>query len=136
MQRSSIPWFWVGLAALLLLLPGPAGRFLLDVLGGLTLFLLLLPLIGAGVGVIAWQLIRRRLHTCEACGTVSFGSQVCPACGSSFGKQNTRPENTRDLEALDPSKVIINVEAVDVDAVDVDAVDVDPSTDRKNPPSS
>jgi hypothetical protein len=126
MQRSSFPWFWVGLAALLLLLPGPAGKFLLDVLGGLTLLLLLLPLLGAGVGLLAWQLLRRRLHTCEACGTVSFGSQVCPACGSWFREQGTRPESERDLEALDPSQVIINVEAVDVE----------PSTDRNNPPSS
>lgn len=126
MQRSSFPWFWVGLAALLLILPGPAGRFLLDVLGGLTLLLLLLPLIGAGVGVLAWQLIRRRLHTCEACSTISFASQVCPACGSSFEQQKARPGATRDLEALDPSKVTINVEAVDVE----------PSTDRNNTPPS
>jgi hypothetical protein len=126
MQRSSFPWFWVGFAALLLLLPGPAGRFLLDFLGGLTLLLLLLPLLGAGVGLLAWQLIRRRLHTCEACGTVSFGSQVCPACGSWFGEEGTRPGSERNLEALDASQVIINVEAVDVE----------PSTDRNNPPSS
>ena len=126
MQRFSSPWFWVGLAALLLLLPGPAGKFLLDVLGGLTLLLLLLPLLGAGVGLLAWQLLRRRLHTCETCGTVSSGSQVCPACGSWDRDQGTRPESERDLEALDPSQVIINVEAVDVE----------PSTDRNNPPSS
>jgi hypothetical protein len=126
MQRSSFPWFWVALAALLLLLPGPAGRFLLDIAGGLALLLLLLPLIGAGVGVLAWQWIRRRLHTCEACGTVSFDTQVCPACGSCFDEQSTTAGNPRDTRALDPSQVIINVEAVDVEA----------STDRNNPPPS
>lgn len=123
MQRSSFPWFWVGLAALLLLLPGPAGRFLLDVLGGLTLMLFLLPLIGAGVGLLAWQWIRRQLHTCEACGTMSFGSQVCPACGSWFGEEGPG-SGPKDLAALDPSQVIINVEAVDVE----------PSTDPNKPP--
>ncbi|MFM7464803.1 MAG: hypothetical protein ACKO28_04915 [Cyanobium sp.] len=124
MQRSSFPWLWVGLAALLLIFPGPAGRFFLDVLGGLTLLLLILPLIGAGVGVLAWQLIRRRLHTCEACGTISLASQVCPACGSTFEEQTTHPAGRRNLETLDPSKVTINVEAVDVE----------PSTDGNNTP--
>ena len=123
MQRSSIPWFWLGLAALLLLIPGTAGRFLLDVLGGLTLLLLLLPLIAGGGGFLAWQLIKRRLKTCGACGTISFGGEVCPACGTWMGDQNPRAAAT---DALDPSQVIINVEAVDVE----------PSSDRNDRPSS
>ena len=126
MQRSSFPWFWVVLAALLLFLPGPAGRFLLDIAGGVALLLLLLPLIGAGVGVLAWQWIRRRLHTCQTCGTISFDTQVCPACGSWFEEQSTQAEDKRDARALDASQVTINVEAVDVE----------PSTDRNNPPPS
>lgn len=123
MQRSSIPWFWLGLAALLLLIPGTAGRFLLDVLGGLTLLLLLLPLIAGGGGFLAWQLIKRRLKTCGACGTISFGGEVCPACGTWMGDQKPRTAGT---DALDPSQVTINVEAVDVE----------PSSDRSDRPSS
>lgn len=126
MQRSPFPWFWIGLAALLLLLPGPAGRFLLDILGGLTLLLVLLPLIGAGVGVLAWQWMRRRLHTCEACGTVSLASEVCPACGTWLGQDGPGSDAAQDLASLDPSQVIINVEAVDVE----------PSTDPNKPPPS
>lgn len=126
MQRSSFPWLWVGLAAILLLLPGTAGRLLLDLLGGLTLFLLILPLIAAGTGFLAWQLIRRRLKTCGSCGTITFASDVCPACGSWFDDQGNNAGKKTDPYALDPSEVIINVEAIDVE----------PSSDRNNKPSS
>lgn len=84
-MNRSVPWFWIVLAGLLLLAPSPAGRFLLDVLGGITLLLLLLPLVLAGAGVIAWQILSRRLRTCQACGFTSLGSEVCPACGTPFG---------------------------------------------------
>ena len=43
-MNRSLPWGWIALAAFLLLLPGPAGRLLLDLIGGLTLTLLLLLL--------------------------------------------------------------------------------------------
>lgn len=104
MSRPSLPWIWLALGAILLFLPGTAGRLLLDVLGGLTLLVILLPLIGAGVGVVAWQLVRRRLQTCATCGTTSLGSEVCPGCGASLASPT-----------MDPTKVTINVEAVDVD---------------------
>ncbi len=84
-MNRPLPWFWILLAGLLLLAPSPAGRFLLDVLGGITLFVLLLPLVLAGAGVLAWQVLRRRLNTCQACGFSSLGSEVCPACGTPFG---------------------------------------------------
>jgi hypothetical protein len=115
MKQSSFPWIWVGLAALLLLIPGTAGRLLLDVLGGLTLLILLLPLLAAGVGFLAWQVIRRRLNTCPACGTTSLGSQVCPACGTFLGQESGTSGRASDFGSLDPSQVTINVEAVDVD---------------------
>lgn len=117
MQRSSIPWFWVVLAAIVLLLPGTAGRFLLDVLGGVTLLVLLLPLLAIVAGFLAWQALRSRLSTCEACGTTSFGSALCPACGSPLKDQTNSVETawtSRDTDALDPGQVTIDVEVVDV----------------------
>jgi hypothetical protein len=116
MQRSSFPWFWVVLAAILLLLPGTAGRLLLDVLGGVTLLLLLLPLLAAGAGALAWQAFRRRLTTCPSCGTTSFGTENCPACGFPLTgeKKSTWTEGNRD--AIEPSQVTIDVEAEDVSA--------------------
>ncbi|MBE9173872.1 hypothetical protein IQ216_12560 [Cyanobium sp. LEGE 06143] len=78
----SFPWVWIGVLGLLLLAPSPAGRVLLDVLGGITLTLLLLPLFLAGAGVVAWQLLKRRIRVCPSCGLTSFGAPVCPACGT------------------------------------------------------
>lgn len=80
MQRP-IPWIWIALAAFLLLAPGLAGRLFIDVLEGVTLLLVLGPLLLAGAGLVAWQLAKRRLTTCPACGSVSFGQSVCPTCG-------------------------------------------------------
>lgn len=114
MKQTSLPWIWVALAAVLLLVPG-TGRFLLDVVGGLTLLLLLLPLFAGVGGFLAWQVIRRRLQTCPACGTISFGSEICPACGTPLGEASQSYGRAGNVGALDPSQVTINVEAVDVE---------------------
>jgi hypothetical protein len=123
MQRPSIPWFWILLPVLFLVLPGPARRLLLDLLGGLTLTLLLLPLLVGGLAVLGWQILRRRLRTCEACGFSSLGSPVCPACGTPF----TEGVTDRDLDARN---VTINVEAVDV------GLGSSAEADQTPPPSS
>ncbi|MEA5411104.1 hypothetical protein VB737_04920 [Synechococcus sp. BA-120 BA3] len=126
MERR-IPWLWIGVAAALLLLPTSAGRLLLDVIGGLTLTLLLLPLLAGGVALIGWQLVRRRLRTCPSCGFTSLGTDVCPACGTLFSSaeaQGSSPSdppgsifwgNRSDTE-IDARDVTINVDAVDVEA--------------------
>jgi hypothetical protein len=109
MQRP-FPWLWVLLLGLLLLAPGPAGRLLLDLLGGLTLTLLLLPLLVAGVGVIAWKILQSRLRTCPACGLSSLGTELCPACGTSLlGTTQTR--SPASAQAIDPTDITIDVEA-------------------------
>jgi hypothetical protein len=113
MQRS-FPWFWIGAAGLLLLLPGTAGRLLLDLIGGLTLAIFLVPLLLAGVAVIAWQLLQRRLQACEVCGATSLGGSSCVACGHPFpGAQVVDSPGLRDI---DVSTVTIDVDAIDVDA--------------------
>ena len=118
MQR--VPWFWIALAAALLLIPGPAGRLLLDLLGGITLTLLLLPLIAGGAAWIGWQLLKRRLRTCPSCGVSSFDTSVCPACGQLFTDDAAVRSDQGWLgrsatpEDLDASDVTINVDAVDV----------------------
>jgi hypothetical protein len=125
MQRSSFPWFWILLPALILVLPGPARRILLDLLGGLTLTLLLLPLLMGGLALIGWQLLRKRLRTCEACGFSSLGVTACPACGTPFAEGPFVADGADAPDAggtwkartdreLDARNVTINVEAVDV----------------------
>ncbi|MBM5798079.1 MAG: hypothetical protein FJ060_07965 [Cyanobacteria bacterium K_Offshore_0m_m2_072] len=81
---SRVSWWWILVLALLLLAPGPAGRLLLDVVGGVTLLLFALPLALGGAGWLAWVLLQRRMRTCPACGFRSLGTEVCPACGTVF----------------------------------------------------
>lgn len=109
MQRS-FPWFWVVLLGVLLLAPGPAGRLLLDLLGGLTLTVLLLPLLLAGSGWIAWKVLQSRLRTCPACGLSSFGAERCPACGTSLSAATQGGSEGSD-QAIDPTDVTIDVVA-------------------------
>lgn len=117
-MRQPVPWLWIVLAVGLLLLPGSAGRLLLDVLGGITLTLLILPLLLGGAALIGWQVLKRRLRTCPACGVSSLATDVCPACGTAF-HTGEDGRNTFWSEAgsqeVDASAVTINVEAIDVD---------------------
>lgn len=112
MQQRPIPWLWIAIGALLLLAPGPAGRLLIDLLGGITLTLLLLPLLLGGAGWIGWQILRRRLRTCEACGFSSLGGAVCPACGTPYGSAGSA--NSYETPEIQASEVIIDVQATDV----------------------
>ena len=90
-MNRSLLWIWLLVGAALLLLPGPAGRLLLDLLGGVTLLLLLTPLILAGLGLLAWRLLASRLRSCPRCGLTSLRSDVaiCPACGWCDGVSST-----------------------------------------------
>lgn len=81
MERR-IPWVWILLGALLLLAPGPAGRLILDLLGGLTLVIVLLPFVLAGGGWVAWRILSSRVRTCPTCGLTTLSVGQCPACGA------------------------------------------------------
>ncbi|MFM8278536.1 MAG: hypothetical protein ACKN89_16400 [Cyanobium sp.] len=67
----------------LLLLPGPAGRLILNLLGGITVLLLLLPLVLIAVGYFAMRQLTDRVSTCPNCGLMGLSSElnICPACG-------------------------------------------------------
>lgn len=118
MQRS-FPWLWI-ILLVLLLIPTPAGRLLLDLLGGITLLLLLLPLLAGGAALIGWQLLRRRLRTCSVCGTSSLGTSVCPACGNPLSEDNGAAGGAgaggwSGVPEQDAGQVTINVEATPVE---------------------
>lgn len=138
-----IPWLWL-LLAVLLLLPGPAGRVLVDLIGGLTLTLLLLALVLGGAGLVAWQRLRSRLRACPSCGTLSFGQPVCPACGTLFDADSpgagsaSQPTGGagrwgwgREEPEIDPRTVTINVEAVDVGKAEVSHTNPSHPDDRQ-----
>lgn len=110
-MNRSLPWGWILLAGLLLLIPGPAGRLLLDILGGLTLTLLLLPLLLGAAALIGWRLLSRRLVTCSACGAPSIGMSQCPSCGAPMSASGAS-----DVDGdVDASSATITVDAVAVD---------------------
>jgi hypothetical protein len=83
MQRP-IPWLWILAIGLLLLAPGLTARLFVDVLEGVTLLLVVGPILLAGAGVLAWQWAKRRLKLCPVCGTPSIAALQCPACGTSL----------------------------------------------------
>ena len=111
MERSRT-WLWLLLAPLLLLAPGPAGRFVHDLLVGVTVLLVLLPLLLGAAGFVAWQVIQRRLRTCDTCGFTSMEQEICPACGSAFAAP---AEGAEPNEQFDVSNVTIDVHVVSED---------------------
>jgi hypothetical protein len=140
MERR-IPWLWIGVAAALLLLPTSAGRLLLDVVGGLTLTLLLLPLLLGATALIGWQLLRNRLRTCPSCGVSSFGTSVCPACGGSFGGDELHapadsPQGSPYWQSgaapeLDARDATITVKAIKVEAFSAEPTDQEAPTSQE-----
>lgn len=131
MPQRGFPWLWVLLLGLLLLAPSPAGRLLLDVVGGITLTLFLLPVLLGGAGLLAWTLLQRRLRPCPACGFRSLAteqSEQCPACGTVFepvvaGTPQAAPvfqpgkldRFGQPMDNFDARDVTIDVEATELD---------------------
>ena len=86
MQRRP-PWLLVGALAALILLPGPTLRLLLGLAKGLSLLLLLPPLLAGVAGLAGWLWWRRlqaRIRQCPSCGISTMNTTTCPACGHSF----------------------------------------------------
>lgn len=113
-MKQPIPWFWILVPALLLLLPGPAGRLLLDLVGGLTLTILLLPLLAGAAGLILWQVFKRRLKPCPACGFVTTGLDQCPVCGADLLRENDDAAQDPLGVPVDASQATIDVQAQDI----------------------
>ena len=106
-KPSSLIWM---VFILLLIWPTPAGRFIIDLAGGIFLIITLIPLILGGVGWFAWKRIQSNLQTCEACGSNFINSQIiCPICG-------TKIKDTKDtLENTPASAVTIDIKSEDID---------------------
>ena len=111
------PLVW--LVALLLLLPTPVGRALIDVIGGVALVLLALPVILGGVGWIGWKVLQSRMQVCPNCGSASFqATPVCAVCGSAFSKAETSSvaNSQVEVDSTPASSVTIDVTAEDVES--------------------
>jgi len=109
------PWLWITAIGLLLLAPGFAARLFVDVLEGITLLVVVGPLLLAGAGFLAWQWFKRRIITCPACGTPSVGAVQCPACGAPLSGSAAAPSVATELEARD---AVIDVQVSDLGSAD------------------
>ena len=90
-KPSSLIWV---VFILLLIFPTPAGKFIIDLAGGIFLFITLIPLILGAIGWLAWKRIQSKVQTCESCGSKFLNQQsICPTCGSNFKNNNDIIEN-------------------------------------------
>ena len=110
------PPAFLWLVLLLLVLPTAAGRFMLDLVGGLMLTILALPFLLAGVGWIGWKLLQSRMVRCEVCGAASLSaSEGCSVCGAPFSQQSSAPFSSVQQDVTAPaSNITIDVTAQDV----------------------
>ena len=93
---------------LILILPTPAGKFIIDLAGGIFLLITCIPLILGGLGWIAWKRIQSKVKTCENCGSSFINNQIiCPVCGKTI-------INTKDsLDNIPASAATIDIKNLD-----------------------
>ena len=106
-KPSSLIWM---VFILLLIVPTPAGKLIIDLAGGIFILITLVPLILGGVGWLAWNRIQSNLQTCETCGSSFINSQIiCPICG-------TKIRNQKDnLENIPASAATIDIQSENID---------------------
>tara|TARA_B100001250_G_C19098499_1_gene485863 strand:+ start:112 stop:438 length:327 start_codon:yes stop_codon:yes gene_type:complete len=81
-KPSSLIWMAL---FFIIILPTSAGRFIIDLAGGIFILLALLPIILGGIGWLTWKIIKSKVKTCDTCGTNFFNDQEkCPICGANF----------------------------------------------------
>ena len=118
MQRST-PWGWILLAGILLLAPGPVGRLVVNLMGGLTIIALVAPLVLGGAGFMAWRLLQSRLRPCPACGFSSVGMDACPVCGSAMDSDSKQRRTVlvadQSSDQLQASTMTVDVDVTEVD---------------------
>ena len=110
-RPPTLLWFAV---LLLLLLPTAAGRVLLDLVGGLALVLLAVPLLLTGLGWIGWKLLQSRMVSCPPVARPALKVWPCPACGTSMSVDQSGPAAS-DI-GFPASDVTIDVTAQEVNS--------------------
>ena len=95
---------------LLLIVPTPAGKFIIDLASGIFLLITIIPLILGGIGWLAWKRIQSKIQTCESCGSSFINNQTnCPICGTNI-------INTKDnLENIPASSATIDIKSENID---------------------
>ena len=106
-KPSSLIWM---VFILIIIFPTPAGKFIIDLAGGIFLIITIIPLILGAIGWFTWKRIQSNVQTCENCGSTFINSQIiCPICGKNI-------KNTADiLENIPASAATIDIKSEDVD---------------------
>tara|TARA_B100000575_G_scaffold291199_1_gene296520 strand:- start:401 stop:727 length:327 start_codon:yes stop_codon:yes gene_type:complete len=105
-KPSSLIWM---VFILLIIVPTPAGKFIIDLASGIFLFITLIPVIIGGIGWFIWKRIQSKMQTCEACGSTFLNNQlICPICGTTLKKS---PDV---LENIPASSATIDIKSEDV----------------------
>tara|TARA_Y100001968_G_C18728440_1_gene423349 strand:+ start:64 stop:390 length:327 start_codon:yes stop_codon:yes gene_type:complete len=90
-KPSSLIWM---VFLLLLIFPTPAGKFIIDIAGGIFLIITVIPLILGAIGWITWKKIQSKVETCDACGASFINNQMtCPVCSKPLVNTKTGLEN-------------------------------------------
>ena len=106
-RPSSLIWM---VFILLVILPTPAGKFIIDLAGGIFLILIIVSLILGGIGWFTWKTIQSQIQTCKACGSTFLNSEtMCPICGT------TIKNKTDILENIPASAATIDIKSEDID---------------------
>ena len=106
-KPSSFIWM---VFILLIIWPTPAGKFIIDLAGGIFLIITIIPLILLGCGWFAWKRIQSKAQTCEACGSTFLNSHmICPICGTTIKK------TTDILENIPASAATIDIKSEDIE---------------------
>ena len=106
-KPSSLIWM---VFILLIILPTPAGKVIIDLASGIFLIITIIPLILGGIGWFTWKRIQSKVQTCEACGSTFLNSQmICPVCGTTIIK------NGDILENIPASAATIDIKSEDID---------------------
>ncbi|WP_269604150.1 hypothetical protein [Prochlorococcus marinus] len=108
-KPSSLIWM---VFILIFIVPTPAGKFILDLAGGIFLLITIIPLILGGIGWFTWKRIQSKLQVCEVCGSSFFNTHtICPICG-----ERTTITNTKDiLENIPASSATIDIKSENID---------------------
>ena len=106
-KPSSLIWM---VFILLLIVPTPAGKFIIDLAGGIFIIITIIPLILGGIGWFAWKRIQSKVQTCQNCGSSFLSSQItCPVCGENIQyAQDT-------LENIPASSATIDIKSENID---------------------
>ena len=109
-MKKPSTFIWLSII-FIFLLPTSAGRFFIDMAGGIMIIIFLTTILISGIGWLSWRQIKRNIKTCGNCGANYFSeSTLCPICGSN--QQLDRDGSALNIPA---SSATIDISAEETD---------------------